>query len=721
MDWQQIALIHDQWDYKQSGLTQEGGAVIAIVVAIVTWGWGSSAATTSTAIGSTGTTATTVGGMTLSTTTATGITYSALGTALNAGFTTLATQASVSLINNKGDIGQTLKDLGSSDSVKQLLTSMLTAGLTQSATEYLQGERLLVRDLNRATFTERFATYTTKAVVGASVQSVVMGHPLDETLQTALTNSLAQTLTSEIGDWGKGSETLVAKTLAHAVVQCAAARVQGGDCASAALGAATAELLSPLLDGLDERTREAGFQQTLGSAIAGMGAMLVAELTGKDALTAMNAAQRVDYYNRQLHPDESKWIKDNAKRFAQEQGISEEEATQRLTQQALREVDFLWRAQLADGTDSAAKNYLIQSGQSFINELGEQQALFTAQGQQLFRPELFSDAADIAFYKQFAQSGISRSLGTGLVKELQDAGIDLKDGAISLAQAVAQDPAAAVTGLFKAVLGLPGAIKDSFIETGQALGEGAAVASSPELQSRLNAIYGVDVSSYQETLFALRVLGATTGALGAAKATTTIGSKTTEAVVKQLDKVLDDAARKTLVKSGGAFDSVGNPLLDLKQLSTDQKRVMGELFGENTVKQIIPDGQQIARMQGTGTTGIDDLYKVNRADVDYVVVEYKFVGSDTGKGSSNLGSTLDGKQGSESWIAGSGRLENAVGDDLASSVNSAMKTGRMETWVVTTRPDGSTVVEVLDSFGKPKSTDTSKILKSGINLSGARS
>ena len=147
---------------------------------------------------------------------------------------------------------------------------------------------------------------------------------------------------------------------------------------------------------------------------------------------------------------------------------------------------------------------------------------------------------------------------------------------------------------------------------------------------------------------------------------------------------------------------------------------MGELFGENTVKQIVPDGQKLARMQGTGTNGIDDLYKVNRPDVDYVNIEYKFVGSGTGKGSANLGSTLDKLQGSETWITGSARLENAVGREIAPDVRRSIDAGRYESWVVTTRPDGSTVVEVLDALGKPKPIDQSKILKSGINLSGAK-
>ena len=163
-------------------------------------------------------------------------------------------------------------------------------------------------------FAERFSTYATKAMVGAGVQSVVYGTPLSETIQSALVSSLAQTLTSEIGDWGQGNETLAAKTVAHAVVQCAAASVQGADCGSAALGAAVAEILSPLLDKVDNRTNEADFQQNMGSSIAGMGAVLAALLTGQDVSTALQAAQMVDGYNRQLHQSEVQKAKELAKK-----------------------------------------------------------------------------------------------------------------------------------------------------------------------------------------------------------------------------------------------------------------------------------------------------------------------------------------------------------------------------------------------------------------------
>jgi filamentous hemagglutinin len=50
--------------------------------------------------------------------------------AANAAFSSLAAQASISLINNKGDIGKTLKELGSSQTVKTMLIAAGVAGVT---------------------------------------------------------------------------------------------------------------------------------------------------------------------------------------------------------------------------------------------------------------------------------------------------------------------------------------------------------------------------------------------------------------------------------------------------------------------------------------------------------------------------------------------------------------------------------------------------------------
>lgn len=121
-----------------------------------------------------------------------------------------------------------------------------------------------------------------------------------------------------------------------------------------------------------------------------------------------------------------------------------------------------------------------------------------------------------------------------------------------------------------------------------------------------------------------------------------------------------------------------------------------------------------------GDTGIDDLYKVNRRDVDYVMIEYKFVGPDNKTGADYLKPTNDGKQGSVSWLGGSDRIEKAVGVDQSRDVFNSLRAGRTESWVVTVRPDGSTAVQVLDAAGKPKPIDTSKIILPNLNLSGAR-
>jgi filamentous hemagglutinin len=181
--------------------------------------------------------------------------------------------------------------------------------------------------------------------------------------------------------------------------------------------------------------------------------------------------------------------------------------------------------------------------------------------------------------------------------------------------------------------------------------------------------------------------------------------------------VMDDMAARALLKAGGVVDSTGKPLLDLKQLTNQQKAVTGDLFGEQTVRQIVPDGSKIGRTVSEGQTGIDDLYKVSRPDVDYVVIEYKF---DTSK----LGNTADGKQMSDAWLRGDktdyNRILESVGREQAEAVTSSLNTGRVEKWVVRTLPDGSTQVRVLDGAGNVKPVDASKILLPPTPLNGAK-
>jgi len=133
--WNKVQQASQSWNYNQQGLSPAGAAILAIAVAVGTSGMGSSLATTSEALG-TGTTMTVAssGGVALSSVGATGLTtYTAAGAALNAGFSSLAAQAAVSLANNGGDIGKTLQQLGSSQSIMQTLAAMATAGVGTAA------------------------------------------------------------------------------------------------------------------------------------------------------------------------------------------------------------------------------------------------------------------------------------------------------------------------------------------------------------------------------------------------------------------------------------------------------------------------------------------------------------------------------------------------------------------------------------------------------------
>ena len=133
VNWQQVKLAYDKWEYSQEGLTQAGAIIVAVAVMAATSGAGAGlagTATTATTAAGVTTTTTTLAGTTLATSTAgAAASYTAAGAALNAGFSALAVQASISLANNDGDISKTLKDMGSSTSVRNTLVAMATAGV----------------------------------------------------------------------------------------------------------------------------------------------------------------------------------------------------------------------------------------------------------------------------------------------------------------------------------------------------------------------------------------------------------------------------------------------------------------------------------------------------------------------------------------------------------------------------------------------------------------
>ena len=149
--WQQVQLASQSWDYQASGLTGAGSAIIAIAVAIATYGAASGLATSAaTSAGMT----TTAGAAGASTVAAAGAgvagsgvaagtvlttTGAALSSAAAAGMSSLASEAAVSLAGNGGNIGQTLHDLGSSQSVRNIVAAMVTGGVGGALSGYSAG------------------------------------------------------------------------------------------------------------------------------------------------------------------------------------------------------------------------------------------------------------------------------------------------------------------------------------------------------------------------------------------------------------------------------------------------------------------------------------------------------------------------------------------------------------------------------------------------------
>ncbi|MGL4283696.1 MAG: hemagglutinin repeat-containing protein, partial [Eubacterium aggregans] len=361
--------------------------------------------------------------------------------------------------------------------------------------------------------------------------------------------------------WGEGGAYRVAL---HTALGGLAGGMEGALGAGATAQAAS--ILGQLQDSLATSLKNAGMEGSLADAAGSLIAKVAAAGLGSavGGMPGAGMGLNVEANNRQLHDNEIAWLEKNAKKFAEEQGISEQEAMVRLAQQAMKDVDFMWRAVLKDGNDDAAKEFLGKTEGTFINDLGENQKLFTTSGQQVFRPEMFGDTADPAFYKAYVQSGISRSLSDGLQKEFKDMGIDLKDSAVGLYELAKEHPWEFVKGIADGITHIPKGVVDSFQDTGHAIGEGAAVALNEELAAKLQAIYAVDPSAYQQAALLIRVVGSVMGAAGTAKA----GAKVTEAVGKKLDDIAEAAAKKK-EGAGGAGnvpdipkDLPKNPLLE---------------------------------------------------------------------------------------------------------------------------------------------------------------
>ncbi|AZD97464.1 filamentous hemagglutinin N-terminal domain-containing protein [Pseudomonas chlororaphis] len=300
VDWRQVKEIHESFKYSNSGLGPASQIIIAIVMAAVV---GPMAAG---AMG--GATGGAVAAGTISSTTAGGLSAAAGAVAAGA-----ATNATVSVINNRGNLGAVFKDVTSSDAMKGYVISGVTAGLTKglfdqwtgTETNTSIGKVITQPSLSTWGGVGHFAANQTLQS-GTSMllgKALGQGGSASDALKGALFNTLAAASFNLVGDYTKGvlTDGSLPKIAVHAMVGGLLAKATGGDFKTGALAAGANEALVTHLDKL-----VGGNENLLTMSSQIVGVLAAAAQTDADAAkmekgswVAKNATQ----YNWLLHKE----------------------------------------------------------------------------------------------------------------------------------------------------------------------------------------------------------------------------------------------------------------------------------------------------------------------------------------------------------------------------------------------------------------------------------
>ncbi|HFC7392323.1 TPA: DUF637 domain-containing protein [Neisseria meningitidis] len=298
INWNQVQLAYDKWDYKQEGLTEAGAAIIALAVTVVTSGAGTGAV-----LGLNG----------------------AAAAATDAAFASLASQASVSFINNKGDVGKTLKELGRSSTVKNLVVAAATAGVADKI-----GASAL-NNVSDKQWINNLTVNLANAGSAALINTAVNGGSLKDNLEANILAALVNTAHGEAASKIKQlDQHYIAHKIAHAVAGCAAAAANKGKCQDGAIGAAVGEIVGEALVKNTDFSRMSATEIEKAKAKITAYSKLVAgtasAVVGGDVNTAANAAQ-IAVENNTLYPrcvgakcdefqkEQQKWIRENPEEY----------------------------------------------------------------------------------------------------------------------------------------------------------------------------------------------------------------------------------------------------------------------------------------------------------------------------------------------------------------------------------------------------------------------
>lgn len=320
VDWQRVKEVHDSFKYSSSGLGIGAQLAIAIVVTALTYGV-ASAAIGSIAGAEVGSGAALAAGGTVTTAEGASVTVAAgwANVAATAVVTGAASNAAISTINNRGNLGAVFKDVVSPDSLEGYAISGVTAGLTAGVydgllkTTTVPGTGKVIVDLGTVEGVSRFAANQALQNTTSAALSKALGQEgsFGDALSSSLYNAFAAAGFNFVGYVGDKNELQPGSSpmvIMHALMGGLAAKASGGDFAAGAMAAGVNEAVVD-----DLNTQFAGMPKDKQDILLTMSSQLVGMLAagvvspGADASaldTGAWVAGNSTQYNYQAHWDE---------------------------------------------------------------------------------------------------------------------------------------------------------------------------------------------------------------------------------------------------------------------------------------------------------------------------------------------------------------------------------------------------------------------------------
>lgn len=430
VDWQRVQEMHDSWEYESQSMGAASALVVAIVVTALTAGAASAAVGSMAGAGA-----------------GTGTAMAAAGSGVAAGWGNAAatamivgaaTTATTNTINNGGRLDETLKSMDNSEFYEGMAVSGLTAGLTSGLdslfNDYVSFGREGIAqtdsingltkgfNLSQAPGMAGFTLHHVgQAGIQAGVSSTIYGSSFSDAFDSSLEiqgnnvlSALAFNQVGNLGDYltedaGLNGDILgfdlfveggLGRTGLHALTGGAITEITSGDFATGAAGAGMNQLLSGTLasaaNGLGSGDpSNINAWRVAGAQLAGLAGAVAVDGDVNDGAWI---AKQADAYNRQLHREELKLIKDNLDEYIEEQAIigryiTEGEALSELVLAALQEVDANYDGNISD--NPLASDFLNriskESSLSLISTDGQKTALFEASDADYFNSSAYMD------------------------------------------------------------------------------------------------------------------------------------------------------------------------------------------------------------------------------------------------------------------------------------------------------------------------------------------